>query len=532
MTTTDPTDIAPNRRAAPATRAERRDAAMSFGNIESAVYEALQVQLQATYPDGTPVSPWFDVWVADLGPDWVVFECWETYPGPGAWKLGYTLAADGTVTFDGAPVPMVSQTTWTPVAQANSARPAGETRADTATTTDCPTCAGTGKIREGNVTCPDCDGTGNAPAAAEKKSAAPSPRARPLVHQRRTLERDPEFRRVTAQFERRVEQTGNEIVLSGLPIVYDNAYQVRDMLGSFRETMKPGVAQAAMSARDFDCRFLINHDGMPLARSVSGTLLFEDTPRGLRCEPHLDARQQAATDLAVAIERGDVTQMSVGFMVADGGDEWRWGDDGTEEREVYQFEDLFDVSAVTYPASPTTSIELAQRMLATAGSETRERVRRLFAIGGAIRSSKPLTQKDGDDLRAAAEMLYRAESPATAFTVRLDAYRHAVELVAGALRDGKVLSTQNTADLTAALEALHSADDIDIPSITAQLETIDKALDAGQAGLAAVLGRANPDGDAADLNPTLVPATDPASDSDARARQRAKLEIVRMATAG
>ncbi len=413
------------------------------------------------------------------------------------------------------------------VATAKSDDPDGEVRADDKKV-KCPTCTGSGKILEGHRKCPDCDGTGEVEptVATTTPAVADSAPRRAPRRQKRSLERGPEWRTFATQFERRAAQEGNDIVLSGFPIRYSAPYSVRDMLGSFRETMHRGVASSAMESRTFDCRFLVNHEGMPLARSVSGTLVLEDTPRGLRSEAHLDGRQQSAVDLAIAVERGDVSQMSCGFVVATGGDEWRFGDDGVEERDVYSFDELFDVSAVTYPASPTTSIELAQRALARAGSESRERIRRLFLIGGSARSGGPLSQKDGEDLRAVAEALYRAEEGAP-LHIQLELYRSAVATMERALRAGKVLSADNQQALQDALDALHAADDIDIPGITAQLETIDKALDAGQAGLAQVLGKANPDGDKNDKNPTLVPATSKTSDADARARQRNQLEIIR-----
>jgi HK97 family phage prohead protease len=389
----------------------------------------------------------------------------------------------------------------------------------------CPTCDGEGSIKEGNVTCPLCKGDKTvSKAVAAKEAETKSAHRHPPRRQRRALERLPEWRRVTTQFERRVAQEGNDIVLSGVPIVYKSPYGVRDLTGPFRETMHPGVAAQAMESRDFDCRFLLNHEGLPMARSVAGTLTFEEMPRGLRCEPHLDARQSLANDLAVAVERGDITQMSVGFMVADGGDEWRWADDGTEERDVYCFEDLFDVSAVTFPASPSTELELAQRMLSRAGSETRERIRHLFEIGGAVRASSPLTPRDGEELRAVAEALYSAEE-GTPLAIRLELYRSANEVMFRALRQGKVLSSNNQQDFEVALEALHTTDDVDIPAITAALETIDKALDSGQAALASVLGRANPDNDAESAEQGDSTAGPPGA--NARAMQMARLQIIR-----
>jgi phage head maturation protease len=51
-----------------------------------------------------------------------------------------------------------------------------------------------------------------------------------------------------------------------------------------------------------------------------------------------------------------VTQMSVGFIVADGGDRWN---EGWTNREIRSFASLEDVSAVVYPASRSTGIALA-----------------------------------------------------------------------------------------------------------------------------------------------------------------------------
>lgn len=409
-------------------------------------------------------------------------------------------------------------------------KPKEDPGVDTGDAVVCPTCS-KGDAVDAQF-CDQCGfklagALGVTPSPSAKKAAADEPetksaRRRTWRRAKRTLERAPEYRRTAATFERRVATSADEIVLTGWPIRYTARYDVRDIFGVFRENMMPGAAATALDATDFDCRFLTNHDGMPLARTLSGTLELETTPRGLRSVAHLDSRSQAANDLAVAVERGDVNQMSIGFMVATGGDAWRIGDDGIEERTISAIGELFDVSAVTYPASPTTSIELAQRTLMHASAETRERIRRLFQIGAAARSGSPLSQKDGEELRAVAESLYRAEEGAPPAII-LDVYERAVATMERALRAGKVLSSDNQAALQAALDALHEADVVDIPGITKQLEAITKALDAGQAGLAQVLGKVNPDGGPSDLNPTLVPSTE----GDDKKRQAQHLEVVK-----
>jgi len=69
----------------------------------------------------------------------------------------------------------------------------------------------------------------------------------------------------------------DEIVITGRPIVFGASYPVPDALGTFSETMAPGVA-ADVLKRGADVRFLFNHDGLPLARTTAGTLSLDETP--------------------------------------------------------------------------------------------------------------------------------------------------------------------------------------------------------------------------------------------------------------
>ncbi len=213
-----------------------------------------------------------------------------------------------------------------------------------------------------------------------------------------------------------------------------------DMFGEFEETMQPGVASTLLAA-GCDTRFLFNHDGLPMARTAAGTLTLADSLTGLQFTATLDLRQSFTNDVAVAIERGDITQMSCGFVV--GLDQWNadW-----TQRDIYRLQELFDVSAVTYPASPTTSIELSLRAMMAAPVESRARIRVAW--------------------KAAHEG-----------------------------RMGKEISAKNSDLLEGALEAMITADRMDIPAMVTSLQTIDAALDAGQAALSSVLGKANPDDD-------------------------------------
>lgn len=223
----------------------------------------------------------------------------------------------------------------------------------------------------------------------------------------------PEFRRAAGGIEvRRYEfvnlevrsaagdSSGDTVELTGAPIVYDQAYEVYDMFGAFEETMHPGVASQVLSSRELDCRFLINHKGLPLGRTTSGTLTLTDTADALTFSLAVDMRQQMANDLVVAIERKDVTQMSCGFIVAAD----TWNDDYTV-RDIYALDELLDVSAVTYPASPTTTIDIANRMLMEVPVESRARVKQLWSFATELRGGKVLSKENADHIVTAAKAL-------------------------------------------------------------------------------------------------------------------------------
>ncbi len=121
-----------------------------------------------------------------------------------------------------------------------------------------------------------------------------------------------------------------------------------DLLG-FREQIAP---DAFADVLDDDVRLLINHDPWPvLARTTSGTLSLSQDDDGLLTEADL-ADVSGARDLQVSLERGDVSQMSFGFLA--GEDEWEESDGDLPIRTVTKIAELFDVSVVTFPAYPQT----------------------------------------------------------------------------------------------------------------------------------------------------------------------------------
>lgn len=152
-----------------------------------------------------------------------------------------------------------------------------------------------------------------------------------------------------ADLELRASEDGS-VTFDGIASVVDTPYTVRDMFGEFQETMVKGSFKKTL-AEKADVRLLVNHDGLPLARTKSKTLTLSANP-DLRSVAKLDAANPRVQEVRSAMDRGDLDQMSIGFRVV----RQEWNGDYTERfiREV----ELFDVSVVTYPASPTTSASL------------------------------------------------------------------------------------------------------------------------------------------------------------------------------
>lgn len=146
------------------------------------------------------------------------------------------------------------------------------------------------------------------------------------------------------------------LTFSGVASVVDTPYEVTDMFGSFTETMRAGAFKRTLNNSD-DIRLLVNHEGVPIARTKSGTLQLSTDPN-LRVTAKLDVANPTVQELRSAMKRGDIDQMSIGMRIPKGGDEWN--KTGTE-RTIHEAK-LSDVSVVTYPASMSTTASLRSQL--------------------------------------------------------------------------------------------------------------------------------------------------------------------------
>ena len=127
----------------------------------------------------------------------------------------------------------------------------------------------------------------------------------------------------------------------------------------FVERIAPGAFRKTLTETP-DVRLLINHEGLPLARTKNGTLTLTEDERGLYMDAVI-ADTQEGRDLYTLIQRGDMDQMSFAFRVI----RQKWNEGRTERTLTELSLADGDVSVVTYPAYPTTSVE-AREALRTA----------------------------------------------------------------------------------------------------------------------------------------------------------------------
>jgi len=145
-----------------------------------------------------------------------------------------------------------------------------------------------------------------------------------------------------------LRQEGDDNVVVGYGSVFNT---LSNELGGFREIIAEGAFDGRLKD---DVRFLINHDGLPLARTTNGTLRLSTDERGLKYEAKV-ANTSLGRDLVELMRNGTINQSSFAFVVED--DSWEMRD-GMNVRTINKVSRLYDVSAVTYPAYEEASVAL------------------------------------------------------------------------------------------------------------------------------------------------------------------------------
>ncbi len=151
------------------------------------------------------------------------------------------------------------------------------------------------------------------------------------------------------------KRADGKAVLRGHAAVFG---QLSEDLGGFREQIVAGAFLEAIEKDDV--RALFNHDpNFVLGRNRAKTLLLSEDSRGLAIEIDPPDNDTVRHLVLQPIERGDVSQMSFGFSVRPGGQDWAKDDEGRTIRTLKKVR-LFDVSPVTFPAYPQTDIAVRE----------------------------------------------------------------------------------------------------------------------------------------------------------------------------
>lgn len=204
---------------------------------------------------------------------------------------------------------------------------------------------------------------------------------------KRDLLRGQQLRTFPTRMELRDATEGDKAVvhLSGYASVTESPYDMWDWAGSYSEVISRGAFAKTLSEHA-DVALLLNHGGMTLARTKPGTLRLSEDDTGLHVDADLEPKMSAVADMRLAMERGDLDEMSFAFTV----ERQQWSPDYTELRINEVNINKGDVSVVNYGANPATSVGFRARDLFAA----RVNSRRANAIMLTLQQGRALAPAD------------------------------------------------------------------------------------------------------------------------------------------
>lgn len=150
---------------------------------------------------------------------------------------------------------------------------------------------------------------------------------------------------ISKSLEWRTDSDGN-LTAEGYASTFNQPYD----MGWYTETVRTGAFTKTLAEKP-DVRFLINHDGLPLARTTAGSLDLSQDDSGLYTRARFNPADPDVQRLQVKAQDGLIDQMSFGFRTIQD----KWNDDYSEREMVELSLRDGDVSAVTFPANPNTS---------------------------------------------------------------------------------------------------------------------------------------------------------------------------------
>lgn len=165
------------------------------------------------------------------------------------------------------------------------------------------------------------------------------------------------------------EASDGSLTLTGYASRTEKPYD----MGSYMETIRRGAFKRTLSENP-DVTLLVNHEGLPLARTTSGNLKLSENTLGLRVEASLDPEDPDVKTVAGKMRRGDLSEMSFAFLAR----EQTWNEDYTERSITDVGIHRGDVSLVTMAANPAATADLRSALT------LEQRKRRAETIGKRI----------------------------------------------------------------------------------------------------------------------------------------------------
>lgn len=181
---------------------------------------------------------------------------------------------------------------------------------------------------------------------------------------------DREYRNFAAfnLIEKRAEEDGDEggLFVEGYASTFEGYTLFEDDFRGVHEIYREQITPDAFRETDMtDVVFLRDHAGTVLGRTKNGLVRLSVDEKGLFTRTDL-SKTEAARQMFEDIKAENYTQMSFAFTSDRNEEDWteeRDGDTVTYTRIIKRVKKIYDVSAVGFPANPTTDIAPATRSI-------------------------------------------------------------------------------------------------------------------------------------------------------------------------
>lgn len=185
-----------------------------------------------------------------------------------------------------------------------------------------------------------------------------------------------QLRTASTEFKTRAEkrEDGEDLYIEGYFAVFNSNY---DLGMGMSESIAPGAFTNTLAD---DIRALVNHNTtLVLGRTSAHTFEVRQDEHGLWGKVKINPNDQDAMNLYARVQRGDVSQCSIGFDILDEETEYRGEEVHWTIREIK----LYECSACTFPAYEETAInartkdleEIKKRALEAWKEKTKNRLK-------------------------------------------------------------------------------------------------------------------------------------------------------------